>query len=186
MAKKDFKPREYLSPVPAVMVSCGEGDRTDIVTLAWVGTVNSVPPLVNISVMRHRYSYPLIKESGEFVINLVDEKLAKAMDYCGCVSGADVDKWSAAGLTQEASKEVKCPAIKESLVSLECKVREIHSYETHDSFIAEIVNVRIDESIVDEKGHVDWKGTKMVALNADQDYYLLEGEAYARMGFSLK
>ncbi len=186
MAKKDCKPAEYLSPVPAVMVSCEYEGVTDIVTLAWVGTVNSVPPLVTTSVRRNRFSHPLIEKSGEFVINLVDEKLAKAMDCCGMVSGADVDKWEKAGLTKEEAGVVGCPAIQESLIQLECKVREKYEYESHDAFIGEIVNVRIDESLLKEDGSVDWNGTKLVALNYPDRYFLLEAEQFAEMGFSLK
>ena len=186
MAKKSLKPQEYLSPVPAVLISSGSGDSANLVAVAWIGTVNSVPPMVSISLMRERHSHKLIAESGEFTVNLIDKDLAWALDRCGMKSGRDVDKWEDAGLTKEPGEMVACPGIAESKVQLECKVVETHSYGTHDMFVGEVVNVRAEEDIVGPRGFLDWSGLELVALCHPGDYFKLEREPFAKMGFSMK
>ena len=152
--KKSFKPGTLLSPVPAVMVSCGDGEGKNIITIGWTGIINSDPPITYISVRKSRYSHHIIEKTGEFVVNLTTEKLAFAADYCGVKSGRDVDKFKEMRLTPESADIVKCPMIAQSPVNLECRVIEVKSYPTHDMFIAEIVAMHADDEIVDEKGKI--------------------------------
>ena len=139
-----------LNPVPVVMVSCGDMEKPNIITVAWTGTVNSEPPMVYISVRKSRYSHDIIKDSGQFVINLTNEKLAKATDFCGVRSGRDLDKFKETGLTAVPSKVVSCPSILEAPANLECEVTEIHEYPSHDMFVAKVVSVTVDEELMDE------------------------------------
>lgn len=155
MGKIDFKPGNMLYPLPVVLVSCSDGKGQDnIITIAWAGNVCTNPPRVSISVRHDRHSYQMIKESGEFVINLTTKDLAYATDYCGVVSGRKVDKWEECQLTKLPSKVVNAPCIKESPVNIECKVvKQIDETElpgSHDIFIAEVVAVHCDEEYMDE------------------------------------
>ena len=152
MGKQLWKPGNMLYPLPVVMVSLADRDgRPNIITLAWVGTVCTNPPMVSISVRPERYSYPILKETGEFVINLTTKELAFATDYCGVKSGRDVDKFKEMGLTPIPASEVKAPMIKESPVNIECKVRQILPLGSHDMFLADVVAVHADEKYMDEK-----------------------------------
>ena len=152
MGKQLGKPGNMLYPLPVVMVSLADRDgRPNIITLAWVGTVCTNPPMVSISVRPERYSYPILKETGEFVINLTTKELAFATDYCGVKSGRDVDKFKEMGLTPIPASEVKAPMIKESPVNIECKVRQILPLGSHDMFLADVVAVHADEKYMDEK-----------------------------------
>ena len=145
MGKQLWKPGNMLYPLPVVMVSLADRDgRPNIITLAWVGTVCTNPPMVSISVRPERYSYPILKETGEFVINLTTKELAFATDYCGVKSGRDVDKFKEMGLTPIPASEVKAPMIKESPVNIECKVRQILPLGSHDMFLADVVAVHAD------------------------------------------
>ena len=136
MSREYWKPGNMLYPVPAVMVSCGrEGEKPNIITVAWAGTVCSDPPMVSISVRKERYSYGIIRETGEFVINLVNRELVRAADYCGVKSGRDEDKFAAMGLTAQPSRYVKAPGIGESPVSLECRVTQRLELGSHDMFL---------------------------------------------------
>lgn len=143
--KTEIPASTLLAPVPAVMVSCGDMRTSDIVTIAWAGTVNSDPPMLSISVRRSRYSYGLIKATGEFVVNLVDAALLHTLDGCGVVSGRDVDKFEKFHLTRQKCSRVSAPAVAECPVSLECVVRETVELPSHVMFIAEIVGVTADE-----------------------------------------
>ena len=137
MSKEYWKPGNMLYPVPAVMVSCGrEGEKPNIITVAWAGTICSDPAMVSISVRKERYSHDIIKETGEFVINLVNKRLVRATDYCGVKSGRDVDKFAQTRLTPQASRYVKAPGIEESPVNIECKVTEVKELGSHDMFLA--------------------------------------------------
>ena len=152
MGKQLWKPGNMLYPLPVVMVSLADRDgRPNIITLAWVGTVCTNPPMVSISVRPERYSYPILKETGEFVVNLTTKELAFATDYCGVKSGRDVDKFKEMGLTPIPASEVKAPMIKESPVNIECKVRQILPLGSHDMFLADVVAVHADEKYMDEK-----------------------------------
>jgi flavin reductase (DIM6/NTAB) family NADH-FMN oxidoreductase RutF len=156
MAKVTRKPATILYPVPAVLVSCGTGQQANIITLAWVGTLCSEPPLAGIGVRPSRYSHGLIKEVGEFVINLPDAEQVKWVDYCGVVSGRDEDKWAACGFTPAPAAEVQVPLIAECPVNIECRVQQVLSLGSHDLFIGEVVAVQMDEAVLDERGHLDF------------------------------
>ena len=149
MSKTNFKPGNMLYPVPAVMVSCQrEGEKPNIITVAWAGTICSDPAMVSISVRPERYSYDIIKETKEFVINLTTKDIVKATDYCGVRSGRDVDKFKEMNLTAIKSQKVNAPSIAESPVNIECKVKKIEHLGTHDMFIAEVVAVTVDDKIL--------------------------------------
>ncbi len=182
--KKTFKPGALLSPVPAVMVSCGNGEEKNIITIAWTGIVNSEPPMTYISVRKSRHSHKMIKESGEFVINLVNEPLTFAADYCGVKSGRDVDKFKEMKLTAISGESTGCPMIAEAPVNLECKVRDIYEYPSHDMFVAEIVNMHVSREFVDEKGKIDFAGAKLVAY-VHGEYFGIKKTPLGRFGYSV-
>lgn len=180
--KRSFKPGTLLSPVPAVMVSCGEGENKNIITIGWTGIINSDPPITYISVRKSRHSHHIIEETGEFVINLTTEKLAYATDYCGVKSGRDVDKFKELNLTPETGEKVRCPMITQCPVNLECRVMEVKSYPTHDMFIAEIVAVHAYDEIIDEKGKIDISLAGLLAY-VHGEYYGLKKISIGRFGF---
>ena len=182
--KISSKPGPLLAPVPSVMVSCGDMDNSNIITIAWTGIINSDPPMTYISVQRSRHSHDIIEESGEFVINLVPSGIAKAMDYCGVRSGRDVDKFAQTGLTREAADEVAAPMIAESPVNIECRVRDIMRFPSHDMFIADIVAVHVDDRYVDERGAYDFGRMDLVAYNHGK-YYRLLPEELGFFGYSV-
>lgn len=182
--KRSFKPGTLLSPVPAVMVSCGEGENKNIITIGWTGIINSDPPITYISVRKSRHSHHIIEETGEFVINLTTEKLAYATDYCGVKSGRDVDKFKELNLTPETGEKVRCPMITQCPVNLECRVMELKSYPTHDMFIAQIVAVHADDEIIDEKGKIDISLAGLLAY-VHGEYYGLKKISIGRFGFSV-
>ena len=182
--KVNSKVGPLLAPLPAVMVSCGDMDNSNILTIAWTGIINSNPPMTYISVQPIRHSFDIIRERGEFVINLVSEDLAKAMDYCGVKSGRDVDKFKEMKLTKEAADEVAAPMIAESPVNIECKVTEIKELGSHFMFMAEIVAVHIDDKYVDEKGAYDFGNMNLVAFNHGK-YYVLDSEPLGFFGYSI-
>ncbi len=184
MAKVTKKPTTVLYPVPAVLVSCGTGQRANIITLAWVGTLCSEPPLVGIGVRPNRYSHGLIKDVGEFVINLPDAKQARWVDYCGMVSGRDEDKWAACGFTPAPAAEVQVPLIAECPVNVECRLQQTLSLGSHDLFIGEIVTVQMDEAVLDERGRLDVaKARPFAFLNGE---YRQVGELLGTFGYSKK
>ena len=173
-----------MAPLPAVMVSCGDMDNSNILTIAWTGIINSNPPMTYISVQPIRHSFDAIKLSGEFVINLVNENLTKAMDYCGVRSGRDVDKFKEMHLTKEKADEVECPMIAESPVNLECRVTEYKELGSHVMFMAEIVAVHIDDKYVDEKGAYNFGDMKLVAFSHGK-YYSIDNEPLGFFGYSI-
>ena len=185
MGYVDFKPGNMLYPLPVVMVSCGSDTvKPNIITIAWAGTICSNPPMVSISITKERFSHDIIKDSGEFVINLVTEDLIRACDYCGVKSGRDVDKFKETGLTVAPSKEVKAPQIKESPVSIECKVKEIKELGSHDMFMAEVVNVRVDDTYMDERKVFNLNDTGLVTYSHGRYFKL--GKEVGTFGFSVK
>ena len=184
MSKVTWKPGTFLYPLPAVMVSCGYMERSNIITVAWTGILNTNPAMVYISVRPTRYSYNLIKESGEFVINLTTKDLAYATDWCGVKTGAKVDKFAEMHLTKEKAKFVKCPMIKESPVSVECKVKEIKELGSHHMFVAEVLAINADERYIDEKGAFDISKCDLIAYS-NGNYYSL-GKKIGRFGFSVQ
>lgn len=184
MSKVTWKPGTFLYPLPAVMVSCGNMEKSNIITVAWTGILNTNPAMVYISVRPTRYSYNLIKESGEFVINLTTKDLAYATDWCGVKTGAKVDKFAEMHLTKEKAKFVKCPMIKESPVSVECKVKEIKELGSHHMFVAEVLAINADEKYIDEKGAFDISKCDLIAYS-NGNYYSL-GKKIGRFGFSVQ
>ncbi|GKX31014.1 flavin reductase [Vallitalea longa] len=158
MAKINWKPGNMLYPLPAVLVSCGNNkDNYNIITIAWTGTICTNPPMTYISVRPNRYSYNIIKETKEFVINLTCENLVKAVDYCGVKSGKDINKFSEMNLTIEKATKIDAPLIAESPVNIECIVKDIVKLGSHDMFIAEVVAVNADDQYIDKnnKFHLD-------------------------------
>lgn len=182
--KEYWKPGNMLYPIPAVMVSCGTMEKPNIITIAWAGTICSSPAMVSISVRKERYSYDLIKDNKEFVINLVTKDLVKKADYCGVKSGRDVDKFKEMNLTPIAGKEINAPIIGECPVSLECVVKEIIPLGTHDMFLAEVVSVVVDKRYMDEKGkfHLNQSG---LIVYSHGEYFGL-GELLGKFGYSVK
>lgn len=184
MAKISKRPSTYLYPVPVVLVTCGT-TKPNIITLAWVGTICSDPPMVGLGVRPERYSYGLIEESGEFVINIPGEDLLEVTDRCGHTSGRDIDKFSAFGLSPQAASEVKTPLIAECPVNMECKVAQRIALGAHTLFLGEIVAVHVDEAVLDEKGRrVDYDKAKPFML-AFAEYRGL-GQVIGSYGYSVK
>ena len=184
MSKVTWKPGTFLYPLPAVMVSCGDMEKSNIITVAWTGILNTDPAMVYISVRPSRYSYNMIKEKGEFVINLTTKDLAYATDWCGVKTGAKVDKFKEMKLTKEKAKFVKCPMIKESPVSVECKVKEVRELGSHHLFVAEVLAINADEKYIDEKGAFDISKCDLIAYS-NGNYYSL-GKKIGRFGFSVQ
>lgn len=184
MSKITWKPGTFLYPLPAVMVSCGDMEKSNIITVAWTGILNTDPAMVYISVRPSRHSYNMIKESGEFVINLTTKDLAYATDWCGVKTGEKVDKFKEMKLTKEKAKFVKCPMIKESPVSVECKVKEIRELGTHHMFVAEVLAINADEKYIDEKGAFDISKCDLIAYS-NGNYYSL-GKKIGKFGFSVQ
>ena len=184
MGKVIWKPGTFINPVPAVMVTCGNMEKSNIVTVAWTGTINSDPAMCYISLRPTRHSYKLIKESGEFVINLTTRELAKATDWCGCRTGAKFDKFKEMGLTKEKAKFVKCPIIKESPASIECRVKEIKELGSHHMFIAEVLSVDVEDKYIDKNGAFDISKCDLISY-ANGGYYS-QGKKLGRFGFSVQ
>lgn len=174
-----------LYPVPAVMVSCARpGEKPNIITVAWAGTICSSPAMLSISVRKERYSYDIIKETGNFVVNLVNRDLVFATDYCGVRSGRDTDKYQEMKLTPLPSQHVDAPGIAESPVNLECKVTQVIPLGTHDMFLAEIVGVTVDESYMDENGKFHLNDAGLVAYSHGEYFEL--GKKLGAFGYSVK
>lgn len=184
MSKVTWKPGTFIYPLPAVMVSCGDMENSNIITVAWTGIINTDPAMVYISVRPSRFSYNMIKESGEFVINLTTKDLAYATDWCGVKTGAKVDKFREMKLTKEKAKFVKCPMIKESPVSVECKVKEIREFGSHHMFVAQVLAINADEKYINEKGAFDISKCDLIAYS-NGNYYNL-GKKIGRFGFSVQ
>ncbi len=183
MSKITWKPGAFVNPVPAVMVSCGTMEKSNIITVAWTGTINSDPPMCYISLRPSRHSYKIIKETGEFIINLTTCKLARATDWCGCRSGEKYDKFKEMNLTKEGAKFLKCPMIKESPVSIECKVKEIKELGTHHMFIADVLAINVNEDFIDKKGAFDIQKCDLISY-ANGGYYA-QGKKLGKYGFSV-
>ncbi len=183
--KQEWKPGNMIYPLPAVMVSVGDGEKSNIITIAWTGTICTNPPMAYISVRPERYSYDLIKKSGEFVINLTTEALVKATDYCGVVSGRDVDKWERQNLTKEKAKQLSyAPIIEECPVNIECKVEEVKELGSHHMFIAKVVSVQVSEEHMNENGKFELNKTGLLAYSHGE--YLGLGEGIGTFGYSVR
>ena len=185
MSKQSWKPGNMLYPLPVVMVSCNrKGEKPNIVTVAWTGTICSDPAMVSISVRPERYSHDIIEETGEFVINLVTKDLTYATDYCGVRSGRDVDKFKEMNLTPLPSKMIDAVGIEESPVNIECKVVEVKKLGSHDMFIAEVVNVTVDDRYMDENKKFNRNDSDLVAYSHGE--YFTLGEKIGTFGYSVR
>lgn len=185
MSKECWKPGNMLYPLPAVMVSCAqEGKADNIITVAWTGTICTNPPMVYISVRPERHSYDMIKESGEFVINLTTEALVRATDFCGVRSGRDLDKFQEMHLHKEKAEHVKAPLIQESPVNIECKVTEIKELGSHHMFLATVEAVHVDPSYLDEKGKFHLNDAGLV-MYSHGEYFGL-GPLLGSFGYSVR
>lgn len=184
MERLQWRPGNMLYPVPSVLVSCGNGDRSNMFTVAWTGTICSDPAMCYISVRKERFSYDLIKESGEFVINLPTRSLVKAVDYCGVVSGRDHDKWQDTGLTPLPGSKVSAPLIAESPVALECTVTQIIPLGSHDMFLGKIEAVSVDPAYMDENGKFHLEKADLITYSHGT-YYTL-GDALGTFGYSVR
>lgn len=184
MSKIVWKGGAFEYPIPAVLVTSGTMENSNIMTVAWTGIVNTKPPIVYISVRPERYTYNIIKENMEFVINLTNEQLVYATDWCGVKSGEKVDKFKEMNLSKEKANFVKCPLIKESPVSIECKVIEIKDFGTHSMFIAEVLSIDPDEKYIDKNGTFDISKCNLIAY-ANGGYYSL-GKKLGKFGYSVE
>ena len=184
MSKVTWKPGTFLYPLPVVMVSCGTMEQSNIITVAWTEILNTDPATVYISVRSTRYSYNFIKQQREFVINLTNKNLVRATDWCGVKTGSKVDKFKEMHLTKEKANFIQCPMIKESPVSVECKVKEIKELGTHHVFIADVLAINADEQYIDEKGAFDISKCDLIAY-ANGHYYAL-GKKLGKFGFSVQ
>lgn len=185
MTKTYWKPGTIIYPLPAVMVSCGEHpDEYNILTIAWTGTINSDPPMCYISVRPGRHSYEIIKRTGEYVINLTTEKLAKATDWCGCRSGAKFDKWKEMNLTPAPAKIVNAPIINESPVNIECIVKNIVELGSHHMFISEVVSVSVDDEFLNDKNAFSFSKTRPLVYS--HGHYFGMGKKIGKFGWSVE
>lgn len=182
MAKRTLKGGALVCPLPPTMVSCGDMENSNIITIGWTGILNTVPPKTYISVRPTRHSYNMIKESGEFVINLTPAQLVKEADYCGIYTGKKVNKFEKCKLTKEAASNVSCPMIAECPVSIECRVTEIIPLGSHDMFMADIVAVNVDEELFDKEDKMRLDKAGLVAY-AHGEYFEL-GKRIGKFGFS--
>lgn len=184
MAKQVWKPSTMLNPVPVVMVTSADYEgKPNIITLAWAGTINSDPPMVSISVRKHRYSYELIRQKGQFVINMPSRKLTFATDYCGVKSGRDTNKFEAMKLTAQSASKVDVPIIKECPVNLECVVRQVIELGSHDMFLAEVVATHVNEELLDPEGKLELHKADLICYSHGEYYSLAKSMGF--FGYSV-
>lgn len=173
-----------LAPVPAVLVTCGNEKRANVLTVAWTGILNTIPAKTYISVRKERFSYNLIKSSGEFAINLTTKDLVRATDFCGVRSGKDIDKFKVMKLTKQKANEISCPIIGESPVSIECRVTDIVKLGSHDMFMADILAVDVAKDLIDTKGRLELEKAGLIAY-CHGEYFAL-GEKLGKFGYTVK
>ena len=181
MSKVSIQASTLLAPLPAVMVSVGDYDNANVITVAWTGIVCSQPPRMYVSIRHDRFSYDILKRTGEFVVNLTSEQLLAACDYCGIRSGRDMDKFAEMGFTKEKADHVATPMIAESPVAIECKVFEVLNLGSHDMFLADILAVHVDENIMVD-GKIDYAKARLV--NYQHGEYYATGRHLGRFGFA--
>ncbi len=185
MSKIDFKPGNMLYPLPAVMATVRDKEGVDnIITVAWTGTICTNPPMLYISVRPERHSYKALKETGEFVVNLTTEAMAKGTDFCGVRSGRDIDKFEATGFHKAPASKVNVSIIEESPVNIECRVREEVALGSHHMFIADVVHVSVDDRYMDEKGTFHLEKSKPIVYS--HGTYFSIGEALGTFGYSVR
>lgn len=183
--KQSWKPGTLVYPLPAVLVSCGTAEESNLITIGWTGTICTNPPMLHISVRPERYSHEIICRQMEFTINLTTVEMARATDFCGVRSGRDCDKWKETGLTQYPGTACACPAVFESPLSIECRVKNITRLGSHDMFIADVVNVLADERFIDpETGHFDLEAARLLSYSHGK--YFAPGDYLGHFGFSVK
>lgn len=185
IGKRTWKSGTLLSPVPAVMITCqGLESRPNIITVAWAGTICSEPPMLSISIRPERHSYQLIKESGEFVVNIPDRRIVKETDLCGVISGKNCDKFHETGLTRGKSETVKAPIIMECPINIECKVEREIELGSHSMFLALVTSIQVSEHLIDSRGRLESDKAALVGF-AHGHYYQL-GKKLGHFGFSVK
>ena len=185
MSKIDFKPGNMLYPLPAVLVSCGDIDgASNLLTVAWAGTICTNPPMLSISVRPERFSYSMIRESGEFAVNLTTRELVFATDFCGVRSGRDIDKWEYCHLTKERADTIACPLIKESPVNIECQVTEMKELGSHHMFLARVTAVHVDDLYMDEHGTFHLNESALVTYSHGK--YFTLGKEIGHFGYSVQ
>lgn len=186
MAKKMFEPMTALTPLPAVMVTCQRpGETANIITIAWIGIACSEPPMLSISIRKSRYSYDIIKSTGEFVVNIPNRELARATDLCGIVSGRDYDKFKLTGLTRTPASKVRVPMIEECPINLECQTRTVLELGSHDMFVAEIVATHIDENVLNEENRLDVKKLDpLIYFSKARQYWAVPTQFVGKYGFT--
>lgn len=184
--KISWAPSTQLAPVPAVLLGCGnsKGYGANLITVAWCGIINSDPAMLSVSIRKERYSHAIISETGEFSCNIPLPSLARAVDYCGVVSGRKIDKFKACDLTALDGEKISAPTVAECPLTLECKVVDVKELGSHDLFLSEIVNVRVSADFIDEKGHFDLAKEGLLAY-CHGGYYNI-GEKLGTFGFSVK
>ncbi len=182
MARQKWRGGAMLAPVPPALVSLGEGEEKNILTVAWTGILSTVPPRTYVSIRPERHSHALIEKTGEFVINLPTARLARAVDFCGMYTGAKMDKFVRAGLSAIPSEAVGCPTVAECPLALECRVFEKKELGSHDMYLADIVAVTVDESLLDESGKLCLARAGLLAY-AHGEYFAL-GDNVGKFGFS--
>lgn len=182
--KKSMKPGTMLNPLPVVLVSCADGTEDNLITIAWTGIINSNPPITYVSVRKSRKSHKMIENSGEFVINLVTEDMARETDFCGVKSGRDVNKFQVCGLEREKADIVKAPMLAKSPLNLECVVKEVKKFPSHDMFIAEIVAVHGDEGLFDERGRFCLDRANLISYSHGE-YFGLKRHPLGSFGYSI-
>ena len=184
MSKINWKAGTFIYPIPAVMVSCGTMEKSNIITVAWTGILNTNPAMCYISVRPERYSHHIIKENKEFVINLTTKKLAYATDWCGVKTGAKVDKFKEMKLTKQKAENIKCPLIAESPISIECKVKDIKELGSHHMFIEDVLSIDVAEKYIDSAGAFDISKCGLIAY-ANGGYYNLD-KKIGKFGYSVQ
>lgn len=184
MAKQTWKGSTLLNPEPPVLVSCGSMEAANLITIGWTGTICTQPSMVSISVRPERYSYQLIKDSGEFIINLPTRKLVRAVDWCGVKSGRDYDKFAEMKLTPLPASTVSCPILAESPVNLECQVTQVIPLGSHDLFLAKVTAVDVDEALLDEKGKLCLERADLIVYSHGEYFSL--GKQLGTFGYSVR
>ena len=182
--KEKWPAGTLLAPVPAVLISCGDMEKSNILTVAWTGIINSDPAKTYISIRKERYSYDIIKNTKEFVINLTTKDLVFATDFCGVRSGKNIDKFKEMKLSKQPGNEVKAPLIGESPINIECRVTDIVELGSHDMFISDILCVDVAKDLVDDKGKLDLTKANLIAYSHGE--YFTLGEKLGKFGFSVK
>jgi flavin reductase (DIM6/NTAB) family NADH-FMN oxidoreductase RutF len=184
MPKVTWKPGTMLYPVPAVMITSKYGDIENVFTVSWVGTICTNPPMLSVSIRPERYSYELIKNSREFAVNIPDKHLAGAADYCGVKSGRDVNKFAELGLIKEKASKIMAPLIRQCPVSIECVVKDILELGSHHMFIAEVVAVNVEESLIGNTGKLNLTKAGLICYNHGQ--YCIAEKPLGKFGFSIQ